>query len=75
MSPIVLNGQRLPYVSSGKHLGNTLNSGVKNKDFQIKRGITIGKLNGVPGITGILLSYCTAVRLQAYKDIDSCAFL
>ena len=47
VSPIVLNGQTLPYVSSGKHLGNTLDSGVKNKDLQIKRGITIGKLNGV----------------------------
>ncbi len=46
--PIVLNGQRLPlYVSSGKHLGNTLNSVFKIKYLQIKKGITIGKLNGV----------------------------
>ncbi len=42
-----MHGQRLPYVSSSKHLGNTLDSGVKNIDLQIKRGITVGKLNGV----------------------------
>ncbi len=36
--PIVSNGQTLPRISSGKHLGNTLDSGVKNKDLQIKRG-------------------------------------
>ncbi len=47
VSPIVLNGQRLPYVSSDKHPGNTLDSGVKNKDLQIKRGIKIGKMSGV----------------------------
>ncbi len=45
--PIVLNNQSLPYVSSGKHLGNILDSGVKNKDLQIKRGLTMGKLNGI----------------------------
>ena len=45
--PIVSNGQRLPYVSSDKHLGNTLDSGIENKDLQIKRGITLGKLNSV----------------------------
>ena len=29
---------RLPYVRSCKHLGNTLDSGFKNKDLQIKKG-------------------------------------
>ena len=44
---ILLNDKRLPYVTSAKHLGNTLDCTRKDKDISVKRGITIGKINGV----------------------------
>ena len=43
----MLNDKSLPYVTNAKHLGNTLDCKVKNKDIAVKRGITISKLNGV----------------------------
>ncbi len=67
--PILLNGLNLPYVSNGQHLGNTLDSQIKNKDICVKRSIAISKFNGVlhefhfahPSTKCILMSkYCTS---------------
>ena len=44
---IMLGNKVLPFVTNAKHLGNTLDVCDNNKDISVKRGITIGKINGV----------------------------
>lgn len=43
----MLNNKALPFVTNAKHLGNILDVTNNNKDISVKRGITIGKINGV----------------------------
>ena len=48
VSPVILNGDPLPWVSSVKHLGNTLQcNNTMQMDCALKRGKFIGKLNAL----------------------------
>jgi len=44
---LLLNGKELPWVKNAKHLGNILDTNNCNRDIDVKRGVTIGKINGV----------------------------
>ena len=44
---IDLNNKALPFVTNAKHLGNILDVHDNNKDISVKRGIAIGKINGI----------------------------